>query len=923
MPSVAAAFIGIVLSVSAWFAVSGREDRLAAQDFSVRAQSQALALQSGIEDYLEKIDALRALFQASDDVTRHEFATFNQFLLRNRGAILATSWIPRVTREERTAHELAARRDGLRDYRIKAAGPDGGYAPVADLSEHFPVLYSSREPPDSPVYGLDLNDGGVRQQTLERARDSGGFATSPTFTLRSGSGERNGFFVALPVYRHGERSDTLEERRRNLVGFVQGVFQTGALVDTILANTATPAIGMDLYLFAASNGHQVLTIYRRVARLAGATPVEPTLAEVTAGPHWSDEIEVGDARWTLVAVPIAGGPGTAGRLGSWIVLIGGLLITAAVVAYFWAAGRHARRLQAANAQLDESLVALNQANEQLRAQNIRFDAALSNMSQAVLLFDASGRLVMSNRRYGEMYGLPPEFIKPGCTVRDLVEQRRSAGTFYDDVDDYLETLHSTIAQGRSFEQVFELPDGRTIAMVNQPMAGGGWVATHEDITERRRADAKISYMARHDALTDLPNRLLFHERLGEAINRGKHGEQIAVLCLDIDQFKSVNDTLGHSIGDMLLRIAAERLRGAIREVDTVARVGGDEFAVVQIGANQPSDAIALATRLIQVISAPYQIEDHQVVVGMTIGIAVAPADGNSPEQLLKNADMALYRAKAEGRGIYRFFEPEMDARAQARRLLELDLRKAIATGEFELFYQPLVDIKTEIVSGFEALIRWRHPLRGLIAPGDFIPVAEETGLIVSIGEWVLRTACKEAATWPNDIRVAVNLSPVQFRSKNLVPTVVAALAGARLSPRRLELEITESVLLEDSEVTLATMQQLRGLGVRISMDDFGTGYSSLSYLRKFPFDKIKIDRSFIRDMSVREDSVAIVRAVAALGASLGIVTTAEGVETLEQLERLRREGCTEAQGYFFSPPCPAAEVRRLLASIDPRKQAIA
>jgi predicted signal transduction protein with EAL and GGDEF domain len=336
-----------------------------------------------------------------------------------------------------------------------------------------------------------------------------------------------------------------------------------------------------------------------------------------------------------------------------------------------------------------------------------------------------------------------------------------------------------------------------------------------------------------------------------------------------------------------------------------------------------SETTALATRIISAISAPYDLDSHQVVVGMSVGIAVAPNDGSDADQLLKNADMALYRAKADGRGIYRFFESEMDARMQARRALELDLRKALAGSEFELFYQPLVDARTERVRGFEALIRWRHPQRGMIAPMEFIPLAEETGLIVPLGEWVLRQACQEAQSWPDDPSVAVNLSAAQFKSKQLVSTVVHALAISSLSPARLELEITESVLLQESESTFATLHQLRNFGIKISMDDFGTGYSSLGYLRKFPFDKIKIDRSFIHDMANKDDSLAIIRAVVAIGASLGINTTAEGVETPEQFERLRTEGCTEVQGYFFSPPRPANEVRTLLASIRPKLKAIA
>jgi diguanylate cyclase (GGDEF)-like protein len=385
-----------------------------------------------------------------------------------------------------------------------------------------------------------------------------------------------------------------------------------------------------------------------------------------------------------------------------------------------------------------------------------------------------------------------------------------------------------------------------------------------------------------------------------------------VLCLDLDHFKGVNDTLGHPVGDVLLKVVADPLRKCVGEDDTVARLGGDEFAIIQVAVQRPEEVNVLAAKLVEALSAPYELDGNQIVVSTSIGIALVPSDGNTPDQLLKNADMAMYRAKADGRGTHRFFEPEMDARLQARRARELDLRRAIVQGDFELHYQPFINIQNEVITGFEALLRWNHAERGLVSPGEFIPLAEETGLIVPIGEWVLRTACAEASTWPEHIRIAVNLSAVQFKNRKLVEVIMNALAATRLSPHRLELEITESVLLQHDDATLAMLHQMRGLGVRISMDDFGTGYSSLSYLRKFPFDKIKIDQSFIRDLSKGDDSIAIVRAVASLATSLNIATVADGVETVDQLEIARIEGCTEVQGYLFSRPVPAANARELL-----------
>jgi diguanylate cyclase (GGDEF)-like protein/PAS domain S-box-containing protein len=430
-----------------------------------------------------------------------------------------------------------------------------------------------------------------------------------------------------------------------------------------------------------------------------------------------------------------------------------------------------------------------------------------------------------------------------------------------------------------------------------------------DITERRKAEARIAYMAHHDGLTNLPNRELFQERLQQALESEK---TVAVLCVDLDLFKNVNDSLGHPIGDRLLKLVAERLRSHVRGNNLAARLGGDEFAVILTSDVTPNEVSDFAAKLIEMLSAAYEIDANEVIIGASVGIVLSPGDGTTSEELMRNADLALYRAKEDGGGIHRFFEREMDRAAQKRRDMEFDLRRAFANGEFELHYQPLVDIATDRISGFEALLRWRHPDKGMISPADFIPVAEDIGLIVSIGEWVLREACNEAAKWPADVKVAVNLSPVQFRSRNLVQIVISALANSGLSPKRLELEITESLFLAETEANLAILHQLRELGVCISMDDFGTGYSSLSYLRSFPFDKIKIDRSFVKDLARRSDCVAIVRAISGLGRSLNITTTAEGVETMDQLDWLRAEGCNQVQGFLFSAAKPANEIEQLL-----------
>jgi len=538
------------------------------------------------------------------------------------------------------------------------------------------------------------------------------------------------------------------------------------------------------------------------------------------------------------------------------------------------------------------------------------ETVLNNMSQGVLLFDSDTRLIFCNHRYLEMYGLLPEFARPGRYLRDLLVQRIQTGTFTEDPDEYIVRLKEGIAAGPSFSHTVQLADGRSFSIVNKPLTGGGWLATHEDITERQRSEGRIAHMARHDALTDLPNRVLLRERLDHELKRVKRGECLAVLCLDLDQFKAVNDALGHPIGDELLKLVADRLRGCTREPDTVARLGGDEFAIIMTQMQEATDAAALAKRIRDSIIKPYQIEGHQIVSDISIGISVAPFDAVDADPLLRNADMALYGAKADGRGTYRFYELEMNTRMKARRELEMDLRKALVSKEFELHYQPLVDLESNDVNAFEALLRWNHPKRGLVSPADFIPVAEETGLIVTLGEWVLKSACYEAVDWPDDIKVAVNLSPAQLNNRNLLNVVIGALAETGLPARKLQLEITETVLLHNTFGTLQTLHELRKLGVQIALDDFGTGYSSLSYLRSFPFDKIKIDRSFIQDLSNGAEPVAIVQAVANLAKCLNMTSTAEGVETQQQMDILQSMGCTEMQGYLFSRARPAHEIRQ-------------
>jgi diguanylate cyclase (GGDEF)-like protein/PAS domain S-box-containing protein len=445
----------------------------------------------------------------------------------------------------------------------------------------------------------------------------------------------------------------------------------------------------------------------------------------------------------------------------------------------------------------------------------------------------------------------------------------------------------------------------------------------EDVTERRRADEKIAHMAHYDALTDLPNRTLFRAQIERELAKTSQGEQFALLYVDIDEFKGINDSLGHHVGDELLKTVATRIRGCLKETDLIARLGGDEFAVIQTAVGSTDDVVEFVTRIHEAIRQPYQCLGHQLSTDASIGIALAPQHGTELDQLIKNADLAMYAAKAEGRRTHRFFEPAMHASAKARLTMELDIRQAMIDGGFELHYQPVINLQRNEVSGCEALLRWRHPERGMVSPAEFIPVAEDAGLINELGDWVLKTACAEAALWPDHIRLAVNVSPVQFKCATLALKITGALAASGLAPRRLELEITEAVLIRDDEAALAILHQLRAIGVRIALDDFGTGYSSLSYLKRFPFDKIKIDRSFVTDIAEAGGSSTIVQAVVNIAAERNMTTTAEGVETEQQKQMLRALGCTEMQGYLFSAAKPGPEVRKLLGASGGKAAAVA
>jgi diguanylate cyclase (GGDEF)-like protein/PAS domain S-box-containing protein len=556
--------------------------------------------------------------------------------------------------------------------------------------------------------------------------------------------------------------------------------------------------------------------------------------------------------------------------------------------------------------------ALFQQATELARTNMRFNAALSHMAQGLCMFDERKRLVVWNDRYAEIYQVPADLLKVGTYYETIVTDRILRGVVKGETGASAVKARVTelTEMAPDCNRVDELANGRFVQLSRQPMEGGGWLSIIEDITERRRADAEIVHLARHDVLTGLANRAEFNEKLDAACKRLKRsGGSITVMMLDLDKFKAVNDTLGHPAGDKLLIEVGRRLRATLRETDVLARLGGDEFAIIQEGGpNQHEGAIALALRIIHAISQPFDLDGHEASVGTSIGIALAPENGVEPEELLKSADLALYDAKANGRNDFRLYDAGMLEIAHTQQSAEAELRDAIAREEFELHYQPVVDVKTRQACGVEALVRWRHPHRGLISPDQFVPLAESTGLIVPIGDWILQRACMDAASWPAHIKVAINVSPVQFKKGNLFDVILCSLVESGLSPERLELEITEASLLENQEAHLVTIRQLKNLGISIALDDFGTGYSSVTHLTRFPIDKIKIDRAVTQGIFSRRECAAVVSSALALARGLGTITTIEGIETAEQFEYMCQAGVDLAQGYLFGRPVPAAQL---------------
>ncbi|MET0967966.1 MAG: EAL domain-containing protein [Tardiphaga sp.] len=558
-------------------------------------------------------------------------------------------------------------------------------------------------------------------------------------------------------------------------------------------------------------------------------------------------------------------------------------------------------------------VADHRTRRSISKRNLQLDAALNNMGQGLCMYDAQGALELWNDSYLRMYRIPGDKMYVGATSGEVIAMRAAAGTLFTEMEVYSEKLHGAIEARVPTSQTAELPDGRIINVRYRPMKNGGWVATHADITDRKLSEARIVHLARHDPVTDLPNRVAFNEHLSRVFSEASAGHgSFAIVRIDIDRFKDVNDVYGQSVGDAVLAKLAKRLTLACNGA-FLARPSGDIFSIVSHLGAEPQTAEDLCARLSGVLDNTFQIDGQQIPVGCTVGISVYPQDGADVETLIAHADLALDRAKSEERGTIRFFEAGMDQQIREKRLLQRDLVQAIENKQFELYYQPQASADGAIVA-FEVLLRWRHPVRGMISPSLFIPLAEETGLISAIDQWVIREACREAATWDKPLSIAINLSPIDFRRGDVTGMIGAVLEETGIDPRRIEIEITEGVLIADFAVAIGILHNIKELGVRVAMDDFGTGYSSLSYLQAFPFDKIKIDQTFVAKLEHNPQSAAIVHAIIGLGRSLKLPVIAEGVETAAQLSFLTAEGCAEIQGYLIGRPQPIAHYQSVVSN---------
>ena len=855
-------------------------------EFERQAIGEIGALKVSINASLGTVTSLAALYEARGTVEPGEFKRFADMMLASDPAIQALEWAKVVTHDQRAAveHELATA-FGF-EFHFTERTDHGSLITAGERARYVPVIYVVPLLGNEPAMAFDLASEGTRRAAVEQAERTGQQVASGRIVPV----QTNEYSILLfrPIF-------SAAEQPRRMTSLVLGLFRIPDIVATAMAGQEGSRIRLLLLDRSAPDAEQLL--YPR--------NLDGRLADLLAMPGVTSDIAVGGRVWHIVTLPAEreGGPGL---WESRIALAAGLLLTGNLAFYVLLVMR--RRW-------------MSEHEGRIRIQEAK--AAMDHMRQALCRFDRDGRLVVANHRFASLFDLQEDEVRLGLSMQALLAPATARGTLDAAMAAIIcKTLQALTVNHLQANTTCELGSGFTLEILYQPMDDAGWLVTLEDISERQVAEAKIAHMAHHDSLTDLANRTLFRTKLQQALAELTPGRHVGLLYMDLDEFKTVNDTMGHPMGDRLLQAVTRRLLAQVRDTDIVARLGGDEFAVVLPRIQRPEDTTSLAGRLIEAINAPFQLDSAEITIGTSIGIALAPRDGSDPDELLQHADLALYKAKLNGRGIFHAFQPEMDAQIRAQHAMEADLRQALALGHLVLHYQPIVDLRDGIVSGFEALIRWYHPISGLIPPSEFIPLAEKIGLIGAIGEFVLREACETATSWPNEIRLSVNLSPVQLRSPRLLAVMKETLQNTGLAPQRLELEVTETAILHDTEENLTVLTALHDLGLSIALDDFGTGYSSLSYLSRFPFDRLKIDKSFVGELERRDDCLAIVRAISSLARQLDLKTTAEGVETEAQLAAVAAAGCIEGQGYLFSAAVTANAIPALLARLETRIESL-
>ncbi len=882
--------VSLLITGWAWYLAQAAAGQNARDRFEFRINEVKIAIADRMRAYEAVLRGAKGLFSASEEVTQEEWRAYVRSLNLDQvyPGIQVVAFVKRVPSSEKEAHTHAIRAKGFPGYAIWPPGRRAEYAPIIYLEP-----FAER---NLRAFGYDIFSEPVRRAGLEHARDTGEAAISGKITLVQETGENTqaGFIMFLPIYRKGVPTDTVEQRRHALEGYVDIAFRMEDLMRGILSQNVHD---VDIEIFDGAGTEEASLMYDHDNRTRFNRADDSAIFSNTTS------LDIHDHVWTLYFSSLSSFEASIDEDKPRLVLAGGTFISLLFFAIAWSLVSRRASLMVAEAQMHQ------------------LSSAVEQTADVVVITDRQGTIEYVNPAYEQITGYRRQEVLGKSA--GVVKSGEHGKSFY-------EELWQTILAGRVFRGVMinRKKDGslyyeeKTISPLKD--ADGNivrFVSTGKDITQRLQSEERLHYLAHHDPLTGLPNRALLQDRLKQAmLEADRNGRMVAALFLDLDRFKTINDTLGHQTGDALLKTVAERLATCLRASDTVSRLGGDEFTIVLANVANVDDVTRVAQKILDQFLLPFRIGERDLFVSSSIGITLYPLDEKDPEHLLKDADVAMYHAKELGGNVFQFYTPALNARAARRLELEIGLRRALERQEFVLHYQPLVDMRTGRLQGMEALLRWQHPELGLIPPLDFIPLAEETGLIIPIGEWVLKTACAQIKTWHNAgfpaLQVAINLSSKQLRDKNLIAAVKRALTESGLDPRYLDLELTESVLMQDMELAATILKELKTVGVFVSLDDFGTGYSSLSYLKRFPIDYLKIDHSFVRDIATDAVGAGLVKAIIAMASVLHIKVIAEGVETLQQMEFLRHHGCDIAQGYFCSKPLDVEEFTELLREWD-------